>query len=126
MAKKLLVVDDCEDIRFLLSSLFSQMGYDVIVAECGEKALEILEESPLIDVVISDVLMPKGDGLWLLNKVKNLNKKIPMFFITAGTDISRSEAISFGVIDLFRKPLNIAEMEKALKRVLFEQESVGL
>lgn len=126
MAKKLLVVDDCEDIRLLLSSLFSQMGYDVIVAECGEKAIEILQESPLIDVVISDILMPKGDGLWLLNKVKNLNKKIPMFFITAGADISRSEAIELGVIDLFRKPLNIAEMEKALKRVLFEQEAVGL
>ena len=121
---KILVVDDCEDIRFLLSTLFSQMGYEVLVADCGERAIELLQEFSC-DVVISDILMPKGDGIWLVKQMKSLNIRVPIFFITAGTDVSRTEALDLGVKELFRKPLNMAEVEKSLKRVLFE-ESVAI
>lgn len=121
---KILVVDDCEDIRFLLSTLFSQMGYEVLVADCGERAIELLQEFSC-DVVISDILMPKGDGIWLVKQMKSLNIGVPIFFITAGTDVSRSEALDLGVKELFRKPLNMTEVEKSLKRVLFE-ESVAI
>lgn len=125
MSVKLLVVDDCEDIRFLLSTLFSQMGYEVSVADCGEQAMEVLQKDLGINIVITDILMPKGDGLWLLKAIQKLNLNIPVFFITAGSDISRTDAINLGVVDLFRKPLNITEIEKALKRTLIE-EPIGL
>ena len=121
MSIKLLVVDDCEDIRFLLSTLFSQMGYEVSVADCGEQAMEVLKKDLSINIVITDILMPKGDGLWLLSAIQKLNINIPVFFITAGSDISRTDAINLGVVDLFRKPLNITELEKALKRTLVEE-----
>ncbi len=121
MNKKLLVVDDCEDIRFLLSTLFCQMGYEVVVADCGMQAVKLLKEDLSTHVVISDILMPNGDGIWLLKSVQELSVDIPVFLITAGADITREEVINLGAVDLFRKPLNIAELENAIKRVLIAE-----
>lgn len=75
-----------------------------------------------MDAIISDILMPDGDGIWLVKELTRMKISIPIFFITAGCDVSRTQAIGMGVRDLFRKPLDMAKLEEALKNVWIEQE----
>jgi len=67
---KILVVDDCGDIRFLVSSLLKSIGYDSIEAGDGVTALELLENDPQIRMVITDYAMPRMDGLELTRRIR--------------------------------------------------------
>ncbi len=118
MAPKLLVVDDSEDILILLSTLLRQSGFDVVLAAHGEQAFDILQKDQSFDAVVSDILMPKGDGTWLLSQMKKNQMDIPVVFITAGSDFSRDRAIEQGAADLVKKPLDIDALEDLIRRVV--------
>jgi two-component system chemotaxis response regulator CheY len=67
---KILVVDDSEDLRFLLSSLLRSMGHDTLEAADGVQALQFLENDPQIRLVITDYQMPRMDGLELTRAIR--------------------------------------------------------
>lgn len=83
--KHILVVDDEHEILETMIDIFNEAGYKCFGAENGLEAVEILNEQK-VDLVISDVMMPKMDGIKLLEKVKEKDKKIPFIFLT-GYDI---------------------------------------
>ena len=122
--KKILVVDDCEDIRILLSAFLKQFDYDVYVADSGENAIKMLGGRLKIDAVISDVVMPKGDGIWLINKMKDLQINTPLFFITAGTSLDRTQALELGAKDFFQKPIDIEKVITALKSICSYEHAI--
>jgi len=78
---KVLVVDDDDRIRSLLLDTLSALGYHALGAKNGEEALTLLETEKL-DMVITDVRMPKMNGLSLLKNIKNLNPLLPVLIIT--------------------------------------------
>ncbi len=102
----ILVVDDDPDIRELISAIFLRVGYKTLTADCGLNALEIVN-STSIDVVVTDIRMPNGDGLFLLEKIRTRDPKVPIVFIVTGySDISESEFISKGATKVFLKPFS--------------------
>ena len=89
---KILVADDDEDIRYLVQMVIADMGFDFIEAENGEVAFEKYQlHKP--DLIISDIRMPKLDGLELLQKVKQLDAKIPYVLMSGYYDQTESNNI---------------------------------
>ena len=88
--KKILIVEDDKDFLAILQKKFTLNGFDIIVAENGEEAIEITErEKP--DLILSDVLMPKMDGIAMAKKIRETNKNVPIMFLTNLKDDNAAE-----------------------------------
>ncbi len=113
----LLIVDDESDLRSAIVFDFKRKGFSVLSAENGTKAFELIQTNR-IDLVISDVRMPSGDGLFLLEKIQSLPVKIPLIFITGFSDVTEVECISRGAIKVFSKPFDRKLLMKSVLNVL--------
>jgi len=118
----ILVIDDDENILNLIEWHLTRRGYDVITAYDGEQALSLIERIP-VDLVITDLKMPKIDGMEVLRRVKEKDPNIEVVILTAhGTMESVIEALrDGGAFDYLQKPLeNIKQLsfvtQKALER----------
>ena len=111
----LLLVDDEPDLRDILAEEFRDLGYGVFEAENGLVALKVLEANP-IGLVISDIRMPKGDGISLLKEIRKRDPKFPGVILISGfSDVDREQAIKLGALNLFAKPFDFSELKKAVK-----------
>jgi len=116
--KQILVVDDEPNLRKVLSAQLARDGYDVHTAEDGEQALSILEQNH-IDLVITDLKMPKLDGMELLRRVVALDDELPVVMITAhGTVDNAVEALKTGAFDYITKPFDQAEVRTIVRKAL--------
>jgi CheY-like chemotaxis protein len=111
------VVDDEEMLRNAIVSDFKRKGYNVLDAVNGHDALAIIEKQK-IDVVLTDVKMPNGDGVELLERIKARNKILPVvMFITGFADITLEDAYDKGVEAVFSKPFDRKALAEAVARV---------
>ncbi|MFV7791129.1 diguanylate cyclase domain-containing protein [Aliarcobacter lanthieri] len=104
----ILIVDDMTTNLLILSDLLKD-EYDIKVAKSGTKALEILDVSNDIDLVLLDIDMPDINGYDVCKKLKNNNKtkNLPIVFITAKNSEEDEEfALNLGAIDYIKKPFN--------------------
>ena len=116
--KKILVVDDEQDVRETLESVLAKLDYNPVVAAGGKEALEIIKQNK-IDVVLSDLYMPEMDGIELLKRVKTENRNIVFLMITAHPTIETAvDAIKKGAYDYLTKPFHIDEVKMKLNRAL--------
>lgn len=114
----LLIVDDEDELRELLASHFEMEGYNLFTAGGGYEALEIVKNNN-IDFIISDVRMPKGDGIMLLGKVHEMKSDAPIIVLVTGfAKLTREEALEKGALDLLEKPINLEQIEKYIKEAL--------
>jgi len=113
---RLLVVDDKEGYREQLRQLFTYEGYEVITAASGEEAVVALEAfSP--DIVITDVVMPYGDGFTMLEHVQERDLCCPVIVITAyGSQESAVKALRLGAYDYVTKPFDLDVILVAVER----------
>lgn len=119
----ILVVDDELLIRDLLYDFFKDHGWDISIAENGEKALEVME-SKNIDLVLSDVKMPEMDGLDLSRKLRESYPKIPVVLMTGYPSVdSVIDALRNKVVDYIVKPFNINQLYKTVESQLREEEA---
>ncbi len=83
---KILIVDDEMDLRFVIGKMLEREGYDVVEAESGEAAIDLLKET-LPDLILLDVMMPGIDGWETCTKIKAQGKtsNIPVVMLTAKT-----------------------------------------
>ncbi|STO31734.1 Staphylococcal respiratory response protein A [Fusobacterium necrogenes] len=118
--RKILIVDDEEQIRNILRMYLVKEGYEVSEAEDGEKGLKLFYEKPF-DLVILDVMLPKKDGWSILREIKKYTE-IPVIMLTARDD-SEDEVFGFemGADDYITKPFNnkilLARVKSLLKKV---------
>lgn len=118
----ILVVDDELLIRDLLYDFFSSQGWDIAIAENGEKALQILETRP-VDVVLTDIKMPTMDGLQLTAQLKETHPEIPVVLMTGFPSVySAVTALRQRVADYIIKPFNINQLYKTIESNLREKE----
>lgn len=116
MEKIILIVDDEEGIRKVLSILLSDMGYKVISAENGEVALDLFRENNP-QIVLTDIKMPNMDGLELLSILKKESPDTEVIMITGHGDIDLAiKSLKFEATDFVTKPVNNEVLEIALKR----------
>ncbi|MBC2714678.1 MAG: sigma-54-dependent Fis family transcriptional regulator [Desulfobacteraceae bacterium] len=114
----ILVVDDEEKMQHLLSIMLVRQGYSVDRAGDGIKALEMIRKNPY-DLVISDIRMPRMDGIALLSEIKALDIACPVVFITAFATIdSAVDAMRQGVADYITKPFDEERILLTVERTL--------
>ena len=104
----LLIVDDEEINRAILANIFDS-EYNIMEAEDGQQALEVIETDPAaLSAVLLDVVMPRVSGIELLRQMsrQGLTEKIPVFLVTsdAGSTTMR-DAYELGVMDVILKPV---------------------
>jgi len=110
----LLIVDDELNIRRVLVAMLKREGYETTAAADGEQALAVLHRSP-VDVVITDLIMPKLGGLELLKRVGTEFPDVPVIMITAhGTVDTAVEAMKAGAFDYITKPFEQDELKKVI------------
>ncbi len=116
---QVLVVDDDAGVRFTLKGLLEDEGLQVLEARDGEEALSLLSTHN-VGLVVSDVRMPKLDGLGLLQQIQKLPAPQPhVILITAhGNERLAVEAMKRGAYDYFRKPFELDEVLNVVRRAL--------
>jgi len=111
--KKVLVVDD--DVRnlFALTAVFERSKIEVITAESGREALEILNKDKSIDIVLMDIMMPEMDGYETIQIIRKepRNKTLPIIAVTAKAMIGdRQKCIASGASDYITKPVKTDQL----------------
>lgn len=117
MKPNILVVDDQQDIRELISFYLKKEGYSIIEASNGEEALQLINEV-FIDLMIVDVMMPIMDGFAFVAEVRK-TRETPAIMLTAKIDgKDKLNAFSIGVDDYVTKPFDHCELLARIKAIL--------
>ncbi|MFI5251027.1 MAG: response regulator [Bacteroidota bacterium] len=118
--KKILLVEDETGFSELLANLLRGDGYEVVVANDGQEGLDkLVSFQP--DAIISDIVMPRVDGLEMFKQVKTSPKtsSIPFLFISGYKDNQIYEkARKIGVFGILQKPIDIDQIERRLKELM--------
>src|SRR4051812_1927040 len=123
--KQILVVDDEANLRRVLTAQLARDGYEVHVAEDGEAGLSLLREHH-IDLVITDLRMPKMDGMELLRQVQRIDADLPVVMLTAhGTVDNAVEALKTGAFDYITKPFDQGEVRAIVQKALRTRDLAG-
>ena len=116
MADRVLVVDDEQNLRKVLAATLQREGYEVQVAQDGEEALAALERDGA-DVIVTDLVMPRMDGLTLLRRVVARHPDVPVIVVTAHSRVDRAvEAMKAGAFDFVAKPFEHAELKAIIAK----------
>jgi DNA-binding NtrC family response regulator len=118
---RILLVDDEPNLRKVLGALLQQEGFEVHAEADGELALARVRASPsgTFDAVISDLRMPKLDGIGLLRALVREDPELPVVLLTAhGTVDSAVEAVKLGAFDYLEKPFDRDQIRGVLQRAV--------
>jgi two-component system response regulator PilR (NtrC family) len=116
--EKILVVDDEQSLREVLSIMLKRAGYAVTIAMDGEDAVELLQKE-IFDLVITDLRMPKVDGMEVLKAVKSASPETVVLIITAFASAdSAVEAMKQGAYDYLTKPFQVDEVQLIIRNAL--------
>jgi len=113
-----LVVDDEPGLRTVMSNILKSEGYNVITAEDGRKAIDMVRLSNP-DLIFLDIRLPDMDGLQILEEVKKINPGIPVIMCSGFSDVeSAVHTVKMGAFDYISKPFKREEVLKAASRAL--------
>lgn len=116
----ILLVEDEDAVRMFSSRALRDKGYRIIEASNGESALEFIQKNAsIIDLVITDVVMPKMDGPTLMEHIKEFNPKMKIIFISGYTEDSfRNSLANNSQVHFLSKPFNLKELAGKVKEVM--------
>jgi two-component system, chemotaxis family, chemotaxis protein CheY len=115
-----LTVDDSASMRALLKAALTSRGYDVVQAEDGVAALEWLETNTGVDVIVTDINMPRMDGFGLIEALRAQSRfrDCPILVLsTESSDEKKARARSAGATGWIVKPFDADKLDSALRRV---------
>jgi two-component system cell cycle response regulator len=119
--QSVLSVDDDGEVRALLHELIREMGHDSVTATDGVDALEKMKEKQF-DIVITDINMPRLDGVGLIKRIASDFTDTDVIAITGfQTEYNYTDIIALGASDFISKPINIDEFEAKIKRIVRER-----
>jgi two-component system chemotaxis response regulator CheY len=119
MAKKVMTVDDSRTMRDMVSYTLKSAGFEVLEAEDGAKALQVLEKTP-VDLVITDVNMPNMDGVTLVRRLRALAhfRSTPILILTTeGGDDKKSQGRAAGATGWIVKPFAPDKLLQVISKV---------
>ena len=124
----ILIVDDDEDIREMISTYFSKEGYEIQTASNGEEGLALVRKQDF-SVILLDIMMPKMDGYEMLAKLRSFSET-PVILLTAkGEQMSKIKGFTKGCDDYVVKPFDFAELSlrigAIIKRSSVKKEKVA-
>ena len=114
--RSILIVEDDPLVRKTLASQLARKGFDIAVAETGEDGVRAFgEKAP--DLVLLDIRLPDIDGLEVLRRIRERNRRAVILVMTAFDDMKTTvEAIKLGAFEYLVKPLNTAELDLAIEK----------
>lgn len=122
---KILVVEDDQSLNHLFCRTLQRHNYETFAAENALDALEILERE-YIDLIITDIMMPKMDGFEFIQQLREANINLPILIITAKSDIMDKQiGFHLGADDYMVKPIDINEMVLRVSALLRRAKSVS-
>jgi DNA-binding NtrC family response regulator len=122
--KTILVVDNGETIRETVKKIMEREGYKVFCAADGQAAVEILKENS-VNVILSDVAMPRMDGNKLLKVAKSITPEVEVILMTGHGKMEMGmEALHEGAFDFIQKPFTKLTLNKTIKQALEKQAMV--
>ncbi len=125
-SKQILIVDDSQDLTHVIADFLGMYGYQVYTAHDGYDALECMH-SQHIQVVVSDIHMPRMDGFTLMGEIKAKYPKVPIVLIT-GFSISEAQKLAFdrGADAFVAKPFKLKELKSVIESVSQEGITTAL
>lgn len=126
MTKRILLVDDEQDILDLLKYNLEAEGYETLTAANGLQALELAQSAP--DLIILDVMLPGKDGWEVIRQLRQTEntKHIPVIFLTAkGGEVDEVVGLELGADDYIIKPISIRKLLARVKNVLRKNTSAA-
>ena len=123
--KRVLVVDDEEGMRQILTEYLDEFGYDVVCAVNGQEAIQKYK-SRHFDIVLSDLVMSPMGGLELLGEIRKVDPEAVFIMMTGYPSLnSAMDAMKRGARDYITKPFNIDEIRLKIDRVFLERSLKG-
>ncbi|HET6272708.1 MAG: Response regulator [Bacteroidetes bacterium] len=117
---KILVVDDEDALRTVLSNELTSEGYDVSTASDGDEAISTIQKG-LYDLVLLDIKMPRLNGFEVLKFVKEKHPKTKVVMLTGFADLKNAiESKKLGAEDFVSKPYDLVDLLTTIERVLSE------
>lgn len=114
----ILIIDDEETQRNILSGYLQKKGFKVYSASSGDEGIDLLKNN-LVDIILSDYKMPEKTGLEVLETVKRLNPEISFVMLTAyGTVENAVKAMRLGAYDYISKPVDLDELDLVIERII--------
>ncbi|MBX7060127.1 MAG: sigma-54 dependent transcriptional regulator [Pyrinomonadaceae bacterium] len=121
---KILIVDDEQSYRQLLTHVFELDGHSVRTARNGREGLEALDAEPA-DVVISDVKMPDMTGIEMLRAIRETQPDLGLILMTAFSSVENArEAFKLGAEDFIEKPFDVEELKLIVRKVIEKQQLI--
>ena len=115
---RILVIDDEKSIRNTLKEILTYEGFEVVEAQDGMEGLKFVEKEKF-DIILSDIKMPKMDGIEVLEKLQELSPETPVVMISGHGNIDTAvEAIRKGAFDYISKPLDLNRMLVTIRNAM--------
>lgn len=131
MDNRILIVEDDKDIREGIAIYLKNQGYDILQAENGLDALEVLEREKNsnkgdISLALLDVMMPKMDGMTFLMKIRDMGIQFPVIMLTAKSEeIDKIMGLNMGADDYITKPFTLLELSARINSQLRRYQRYG-
>ncbi len=121
MIQTILIVEDDPTVGESLRQLLKRKGHEILLASNGKEALQLFRHK-IVDLMITDVVMPKMDGIELLEAVKGLRPETEVIVISAQGTIEKAvQAMKLGAFDFIEKPINPKVISLLMERALEKQ-----
>lgn len=115
--KKVLIVDDEEDLLEIISFEFEDLGFEIKTAKNGEEALEVLKDFPAF-LIFSDINMPEMDGVELLERVNKFKNRKPYVVLCSGfSGYEKEQLLKKGAFDFCSKPFEFSYINDLIKKL---------
>jgi PAS domain S-box-containing protein len=115
---RILMVDDNSAVRAITAIMLRTLGHDAIEAASGQEALDLLEQDPLVDLLIIDLAMPNMHGDEFAMRARELIPGVPMLFVTGYAEPGRVKQKTEGEIEILKKPFRRAQLAEKLRHIL--------
>ncbi len=114
--KKVLIIDDEEDIRTIISEFCKIFGIDTIIAENGKEGIEKYKQEKS-DLIFTDIKMPDMDGFQLVKKIRELDRNVPIVVCSGFIDeINKKKILDCGANSYIEKPFKLQDFKDILQQ----------
>lgn len=118
MSSRILLVEDDSTLSMIVSETLQRDGFEVITADNGEEGLKKFTRHGA-DLIVADVMMPRMDGFEMGRQIRQINRSVPLLFLTAKSEIEDIvEGFELGCNDYLKKPFKMLELIVRIKALL--------
>lgn len=126
--KRILVIDDDDQVRGFLEEALTRAGYDVLAAADGNKGLALFKQSS-VDLVITDLFMPEKEGCETIMELRRLRPQTKIIAMSGGCRVNGADclpiALALGAQCTLSKPMGVKKLLSAVSEVLGEKTNTG-